>query len=230
MPASRRSPRRVIVASGWSVSSPRRVRTLRAGFVIPAEWPAGRRIGVGVIPRRPAAGITGRISRRRPGSIRLRSHTESGLKPREVRLSGLVWRHALRMSKSSGTTATMMRAVTMNNSWLNRSQAVDRPAVTPSRSMPSPEYRSLAALIIRARVARRLAAGQSRVSRRPPPLRAGRSQARFGAQGVLAERDCQGSTGLDCWPLHPCPAPADASASTASGHVCPVEDEAAERL
>ncbi len=61
-----------------------------------AGWAAGRRMGVLDIPRRPKAGIMGAISRCRPGSIRLESQSDSGLKPRDSRLSGLVWCHPFR--------------------------------------------------------------------------------------------------------------------------------------
>jgi len=191
MPAARRSPARVIAVSGWSVSFRRRVWPLRAGFVMAAEGAAGRRVRVaeGAAGRRvrvldirrvTAAGIMGAISRRRPGFISLKPRTESGMMPREVRLSGLVWRHPSRATKSTVKTTTTRQATIENNAWLNRSQAINRATVTPSRSMPSPEYRSLAVRITGARVARRLAAGQSRAARRLP-FRAGRSRARPGS-------------------------------------------------
>jgi len=69
----------------------------------------------------------------------------------------------------------MKPTTTANNTWLNR-QAINRAPVTPSRSMPSPEYRSLAAHITGARLAGRLTAGQSRAAHHLPSGR-GRSQA-----------------------------------------------------
>src|SRR5260221_2237725 len=174
MPAARRSPARVTVASGWSDSFRRRVWPLRAGFVMAAERAAGRRVRVPDIRRVTTTGIVGTISRRRPGSIMSILRTESGRIPREVRLSGLVWRHPSRATKSTVKTRRMKPTKIANNTWLDR-QASNRATVTPSRSMPSPECRSLAAHITGARVAGRLTAGQSRAARHLP-LRAGRSQ------------------------------------------------------
>jgi hypothetical protein len=163
--AARRSSARVIVASGCSASFPRRARPLRAGLVLAAEQAAGRRVGLPEIRRDTAAGIMAAYSRRRPGSITVGSW--SGLKPREVRLSGLVWRHPSRASKSIIKTTTMEPTTIANNRWLDR-QAITRATVMPSRSMPTPGYRSLAVHITRARVTGRLTAGQSRAAHHLP--------------------------------------------------------------
>ena len=153
------------MASGWSVSFRRRVRPLRADLVLAAERAAGRRVGC-----RKSPGYSGRImpaySRRRPGSITFRSWP--GLKPREVRLSGLVWCHPSRTSKRIVKMTTMEPTTIANNIWLDR-QAIDRATVMPSRSMPTPEYRSLAVHITRTRVTGRLTAGQSRALAPPLP-------------------------------------------------------------
>ncbi len=67
--------------------------------------------------------------------------------PREVKLSGLVWRQTFRATKSRVEMMTMRPATSPNTAWLDR-QAINRAAATPSRNIPSPEYRSLAAHMI----------------------------------------------------------------------------------
>src|SRR5258708_40099429 len=104
MPAACRSPARVIVVSGWSVSFRRRVWPLRAGFVMAAEGAAGRRgrVAEGAAGRRvrvldirrgAAAGIIGAHSRRKPETISLKPPTEPGLLPRCVAPSRLLLPH-----------------------------------------------------------------------------------------------------------------------------------------
>ena len=138
--------------SGWpfqAVGARRRANDPGTG------WAAGRRVGVLDIPRRPKAGITGTISRFRPGSIRLESQTDSGLKPREPRLSGLVWCHAFQIIKAISTSTTTMPVAIANHRWLNHSQAINRAAETARRSTPSTECLGRA-VRIDARVDRRL--------------------------------------------------------------------------
>lgn len=68
-PATCRSPARVRVASGRSVSLCRRVRLRRAGFVTAAAGTAGRTGRVSNLRRMRTAGVMTSNSRRKPGSM-----------------------------------------------------------------------------------------------------------------------------------------------------------------
>lgn len=109
----------------------------------------------GDIRRAAAVGNMLAYSRRRPGSIAFSHVADSGVMPREVRRSGVVWRQLSRIAKSPARTRITTPVKSPKNRWLAR-QAIKRPTAMPSRNIPSPEYRSLAAHMTQARVTRQL--------------------------------------------------------------------------
>jgi len=109
-----------MVASSGSVSLRRRVLALLGGLVLAAGGAAGRRVRVLDIRRVTAAGIMGAYSRRRPGSIAFSHMADSGVMPREVRLSGLAWRQLSRRARNPNKTRTTKPEPNPNNRGLAR--------------------------------------------------------------------------------------------------------------